>query len=369
MTERYANGRILPSRHSQGDKLLTYSFDGGVTDGGGRFVELSRLHEAPCAIGGAYNIRCKRQRGTVIFIGYLLNVWGHFLTDGLKKLWFLQTPEGCELIKQGASVAYVTLNNEQLSSQQAELYRLAGLDSSDWLQVTEATQFDCVIVPKNSFVTFPNETRTFDSRFAQTIASIKRNALKEVGTNLKPIERIYFTRTRLAGHKDTNEREVENFFRRLGYSIISPERLSVQQQIFLWANCTYAATTEGSIAHSAMFMQPTSHLVILRKACYVNGYQQAANLLSGVKVTSLSANHSTRISKEMPWAGPFFLCITPELLQWSGVKVNLVPVWLKPAYWMYCLRATYASLRERIYLAFITSRLGRKRLQKKMGIK
>ncbi|MDO4497670.1 MAG: hypothetical protein Q4B58_07590, partial [Bacteroidales bacterium] len=37
----------------------------------------------------------------VVYLGNMLNIWGHCITDNLKKLWFLKTPEYKELKSQG----------------------------------------------------------------------------------------------------------------------------------------------------------------------------------------------------------------------------------------------------------------------------
>lgn len=352
MIQRLKNASILPCRHSQGEKLKVYSFEGGVVASDGRFVESSMLHESPCDVGGAYLAATKQQHLTVIYIGFLLNVWGHSLTDGLKKLWFLRSSEGQKLLADGAKVAFVTMENMPVAAHQREIWRLAGLDSSDWLHITEPTCFDEVIVPENSFVAYPDETRLFDDRFLDIINTIKANALAE--TTMPAKEKIYFTRTQLKNHKDANEREIERLFIRLGYEIVAPERLSIVQQISLWAQSKHVATTEGSISHSSMFMTADSNLVILRKANYVNGYQQAANRVSGVLATYFNANHSSCTPSSMPWAGPFYLCVTDELERWSGLTVHRLPVLLHPSYWWYCLTA-YAR-RAKQWLVYLVYR-------------
>lgn len=351
MVDRLKNGCILPCRHSQGKKLDVYSFEGGVTDAEGRFVESSLLHERPCDVGGCYEAKMKIEPTTAIFVGYLLNEWGNCLVDGLKKLWFLHTVEGKKLLANGAIVAFITMNNQPLPSHQRELWRLAGFDSSKWILVKEPTRFDEVIVPENSLITYPDETRLFDERFIDVIQTIKNQAIKEANT--KALERIYFTRTNLKVKKDYNEQQIEKLFKRLGYEIVSPEKLSIVNQIFLWSTSKHIATTEGSISHSSMFMSSNSNIVILRKANYVNGYQQAADKLSGAKVTYINANHSTCTSKAMPWAGPFYLYITPELEQWSGIKVYQLPIFLKPSYWRYCILAYLRTIKLWFYCLII----------------
>lgn len=289
-------------------------------------------------MGGSYDTELRTEHTAVIYIGYLFDAWGHCLTDGLKKLWFLRTEEGKLMLDNGAKVAFITLYNNPLPTWQAELWRLAGFDCLEWLHVKYPTQFDEVVVPDNCFVAKPDETRLFDERFVEIVNDIKKHAAEKVGDSVKVARRIYLTRTKLKGHKDANEKEIEKLFRMLGYDIVSPEKISVARQIYMWSNCFDIATTEGSIAHSAMFMHKGSRIVILRKADYVNGYQQAANRLAGVRATYIMANHSSRTQKTMPWAGPFYLCVTPELRQWSGIDIRLWPVFLKPSYWLYCLR-------------------------------
>jgi len=350
----YKNGSILPCRHKKNVKLSVYSYDGGVVDGDGNFVTESMLHEQPCCVGGAYDAVLKTEHKTVIYIGYLLSEWGNCLTDGLKKLWFLRTDEGRKLIKQGAKVAFITMHNIPLPAHQAELWRLAGFDSSKWMHVTEPKRFDEVIVPENSFVAYPDEKRLFDDRFVGIIKCIRNKAIEEIGENISSIDKIYFTRTKLKHNKDTNEKQIERLFKRLGYTIISPEKLSIKEQIFLWTNATDVATTEGSIAHSSMFMQKNCNLVILKKADYVNGYQQATNRLSCVKAIYINANNSTRVSKQCPWAGPFYLYITPELEHWSGLSIHQLPILLKPSYWWYCIKSVkmFYKIKLSIYVLY-----------------
>jgi len=346
----------LPSRHSVGEKLAEYSFDGGVTTADGKFVESSMMHEAPCGVGGAYEATCAMQHVTVIYIGYLLCVWGHALTDSLKKLWFLNTDEGRRLLQGGARVAYVTLYNEALPDWQKELWRLAGFEYTKWMHVITPTRFDRIVVPDNSLVAHPDETRLYDERFSDIIYTIRCNAIKERQEAMNTWgDRVYLTRSRLKGGKDHNECEVEQLFRRLGYQIVAPEQLSVVEQINLWASCPVVATTVGSIAHAAMFMPTGSRLLLLSKADYVNGYQDMANRLSGASVTCVAAHHSTHTRKDMPWAGPFYLCVTPELAKTCGVSVRQMSVWMRPSYWCYCLRNMQwlSVAKQKIYIFYV----------------
>ena len=150
--------------------------------------------------------------------------------------------------------------------------------------------------------------------------------------------KTYLTRTSLHSNKDYNEKEIEQLFREKGFDIVAPEKLSVAEQIRLMASSRTVAATEGSVSHNALFMSPGSQLIVLQKADYVNGYQHAANAVADLEVTYIRAHHSVCASKQMPWAGPFYLTVTPELKAWSGGMARKLPLLCRPSYWNYRLK-------------------------------
>ena len=79
------NGTILPHKAIGG----TDGF-GGLVDAQGNFIKRSSLHNG---IGDAYTptAEVKNNFGTVVYLGMLVTAWGHCLTDGLKRLWFLKS--------------------------------------------------------------------------------------------------------------------------------------------------------------------------------------------------------------------------------------------------------------------------------------
>ena len=350
----YENGCILPClKRNQ----IEYDYSGGVTDAEHLFVESSALHEMPCKVGGPYPASCKKSDQSVIYIGFLLPEWGNVITDSLKKLWFLHTPEAKSMILKGAQIAYVTFENRPVPQYQLELWELGGYDCGKWLHVTTPTQFKSVTVPDNSLIALPDDTRFFHSFFADEINRIKANVdkhVREAGLPLPTPHDIYLTRTRLKHNKDYNEIQIERLFEQRGYQVIAPEKLSVTAQIWLMMNCNNMVATEGSISHNAIFMSPKSKLVILQKADYMNGYQHVINAMADLDVTYIPAHHSTRASKDMPWAGPFYLYVTPELSRWCGIcPPHSISPSLKPSYWKYRLKNIGFLLRIKLWLYLI----------------
>ena len=253
---RFRGGIVLPCARAS---LTEYRFNGGVVAADGTFVESSALHEQPCAVGGAYHAEPEKCGYGVIYIGFLLFMWGHQLTDSLKKLWFLHTPEGKAMLERGGKVEYVSMDIAPFPEREREIWRLAGYDCSGWLHITTPTKFAEVVVPGNSFVAKPDETRLYFPLFVAEITRIKESAKAEAirrGEDRLPApKRIYLTRTRLNDGKDFNERQVERLFERRGFTVVAPERLLVSRQIWLMMNCGTLAATEGCLPSTADFFR------------------------------------------------------------------------------------------------------------------
>ena len=85
------NATILPFKYINVNGKGT-SF-GGLIDGNGAFVKDTLIHEG---IGEVYtpNEEILNSPETVIFLGTAhsgINGWGHYLTDYVKRLWFLES--------------------------------------------------------------------------------------------------------------------------------------------------------------------------------------------------------------------------------------------------------------------------------------
>lgn len=347
--DHYKGACILPCYR---DNPLVYNYGGGVVTAEGNFVPGSGLHELPCVIGGAYQAEYTVVKKTVIYIGFLLYEWGNTITDSIKKLWYLRTDEGKRLLQEGAQVVYVTFENQSLREYQLELFRLAGFDATQWQQILQPTEFTEVIIPGNSLVTDSQDIRFYYPEFAEMVQSIKSAA--QLGNTVPNIEKVYLTRTHWSRKRDSNEMQIEQLFSNLGFQVIAPEQLSVSAQINLMAQAHVVAATEGSVAHNALFMTSGCELIVLQKADYVNNYQLLINVMAQLRVTYLPAHHSVCASKEMPWVGPFYLTVTPELKAWSGTEIRVPALWRQPSYWKYRLLNDpfLCRIKLRLYLVY-----------------
>lgn len=82
-------GTVLPHKHMYINGKWTWGF-GGIVDSKNNFVKDSFVKDT---VGEAYtpNEEVQQYPATVIYLGLFYNVWGHIITDNIRRLWFLKS--------------------------------------------------------------------------------------------------------------------------------------------------------------------------------------------------------------------------------------------------------------------------------------
>ncbi len=286
----------------------------------------------------------------VIYLGFLVNVFGHAFTDNLRKVWFLDTEECKKIIRNGGKIVYTTQNNEPLPGFIIEAFLLSGIEIEKAKLVDHLTQFDTVIIPQSSIIS-SKYGRLYNTEYEQLINKIKRSIPnQEYGDSIK---KLYFTRTQLKKSRDIGENSLERAFRRLGYTIVAPEHHSIITQIQMINHCSHFAATEGSISHLSLFCKPGTDVVLINKANYLNYHQVMINEFANLNVTYIESHHSSFANKVFPWWGPFYLYPTRFFIRYLGHGIY-VPYWFRYDYWLYFLRYNKISkIIKRIVILFL----------------
>ena len=325
------NGIILPWKDT-GDNMAT----GGVFHSDMQFIETSANEDAHLYEGAERETCISYRDEIVIYIGNFIPVWGHAITDNLKKLWFIKTVEGETLLESGAHLVYIMQFGKRMPQYMKELLAMADIDPNKIVieEITEPTRFKKVIVPDNS-IEIHNGLRYYHQSYVE-IVNIIANFVDTHYSRKMLIEKLYFTRTKLSSNRDKGEEEIEQVFVNLGYKVIAPEQYSLVDQIGMLRHCSFFATTEGSISHSAIFCKPHTKVIILRKADWVNTYQIMINKAAALDVTYIDVHHSLRNNAVQPWAGPFYLCVTKYLENYVGHKIPHKSLWIRKDWlWYY----------------------------------
>lgn len=347
----YDNAIVLESKGWIGCKLL-----GGVQDCNGNFIiNTSYCVSNTLTCNYEISINDIKKDKIAIFIGYLYPVWGHVISDALAKLWFLRTEECNHLLKQGAKIIYLTEFNKPLPSWNKEIIGLAGYNIDDWVHVTDSTLYDTVIVPDDSLFPFDNKL-FYTVEFMDTINSIKNNV--KIDSQLP--EKVYYTRSAIKDYREWGrEKDVEKLFKSKGFTVISPEKNSIQCQIAMMMHCKEFASTENSCSHNSLFCTPATKVYILRKADYINKYTSMIGYFAQLRTIYVDANASTRADAKYPMLGPFFIMVTKELKAALGSNEFTIPYYMNINYWggYIILRPIIQTIRQIKYTLCILFKL------------
>lgn len=255
---------------------------------------------------------------SVIYIGVLLSIFGHCITDNLKKVWFLHTEEGKKFIEQGAEIVYISYRGSPLREWVFDILDKAGVPLSRVHEVITPTRYHRVIIPDHAIksIEFKKyvDIRVFMPQYKDIIQYIKDTLSSDSYFGQK---RIYLSRTKVVNKKDFGERRVEALFYNQGYTIVHPQDHSFSDQVNIMAQCSEVVATEGSVSHLAMFCNHNTKLVVLKKIDWTNPYQECINKMVNLDVTILKAHHS--INKLKGWEGPFYISPTREVCNYLNL--------------------------------------------------
>lgn len=338
LTEQTSVVRFLDKEiHFQEYKEALVSLDSYGCFINGEFLQNTAFYENFNTVKNTPKENYKNVLSNCIYIGCFASTWGHWLTDTLKKIWFLKTYECKKKISQGWKIIFISLNdggnlfvNHKMSTNQKELLKLADIDVDSWLEVKENTIVHNLVIPDNSLIHTPNKGMYFTKEFKETIHNITISI-----PEIKGYEKVYFTRTSLNSTKDFGERQVERLFAKKGYKIIEPEKISVLEQISILKSCVFFAACESSTSHNSIFCKPGTNVIILRKADYVNEYTLVINQIADLNAIFIDAHHSVFANKKIPAFGPFFMYVTSFLKEWAGIKQKNIPYWLSITWFKY----------------------------------
>lgn len=319
----YDNAIILPHKIVDCGNTM----GGGIVTESGNHISVIDVGESPYYYEQE---EVNGDEGCVIYLGMFHTVWGHCITDDLKKIWFLSSPEYYKLQKnQNVRLAYTGFDGfgptGRFNDNFKELLKMIGVDFETLERIEEPTRFNRIYVPSDSLIY--NRTKEIEP-FNCSVARYWTNEFKKIfdrliaGTKrIEGYEKVYLSRRKWEG-RDYGEKDIENLFEKLGFRIICPEQYSFSQQLSIFVSCRCLASAESSVTHNSIFMQDGSELIIIRKGNYVNSYQSAINDMKKMKVTYFDSHLSVFNDTEYPYTGPFFLYVDDDLQRWAYTQTD-----------------------------------------------
>ena len=272
------NAVIFP-RRSAGQAAYANG-QGGVLDQAGAFVELSAN---PGRLGGTYPMEVTEAREeTVVFCGYLYQHWGHFLVESTARLWYF-------LKNDPAVDRYVFFLDENMprtvGGNFREFLELLGIwDKAEFIH--KPVRYRKVIIPEPAYLCMQYWSEAYISVFDTVAQNVVPNPVWE-----KP-DRIFFTRSHFA--KDSGYEfgmdSLDHFFRKNGFAVLAPEKMSLSQMIFTIRNAETVATISGTLPHNMLFGNSGQKLLILERLVINVDHQVCVDQMRSLNAVRIDAN-------------------------------------------------------------------------------
>lgn len=273
--EIYDNAVALPCK-----KDNSLFGKGGLIDCEGRLIEESVI---PGIYSGVYNYdKLEEKRETVVFCGYFINHWGHFLVEAVSRLWYFIQEDNTQIDKY----VFVVGENEHriLKGNYKKFFSLLGILEKIEI-INKPTRFSKVILPQRSCKRpyyYADEYKLiFDF-------VVERN---KVDSNWKRYDKIFLTRSQLKKAKETDigSDMLDSYFKNNGYKIIAPEELDLSEMIFYLRNAKIVAAVAGTLPLNLMFSIDNQKVIMMERVVINNEYTTLATIARNLDVTYIDS--------------------------------------------------------------------------------
>lgn len=292
------NGILLPQK----DGILSWGI-GGCLDKQGNLVEESTVFKA---FGGAYsyddtNIVCIDE--PIIYIPIIPKHWGHFLIDAVCRLW----PFIDEKYKN-YTIYYDSwgFENNELTGNYKKFLEYMGIYER-MKPVDKAIKVKKILIPSATMSFSESYHLKYKDIFSYVTDKIMHS---DSVSSLKKKENVYFTRSQLPTSKlkEIGEKDIETILYKNGYEILSPEKLSLEEQVFYFYNAKNVASMSGTIMHNIGFAGSDTKLWIMNRTCMPNHPQLMLNKLFDNDVINVDVYAQETLKHPRDYGtGPFWI--------------------------------------------------------------
>ena len=341
--------------------VLPYNLEdkGGVCDRDLNFIPQSANRESWYKAGGMYDkaseIEYSVDSRKVLFIGYFVKHWGHFLMDCLGRSWALLDEKYKE-----HKIVYLTKSGQALNGNYKRFFELLGV-ADRMIDVRQPTMFSEVVIAENLASERHHEQLFFDSF---------RYAGGHFNSSLDVPSKVYFSRQHfsVAKSKELGEAVIQKQFERNGFTVMYPEELPLDDQIAVFSKAETVACVNGTIPlTAAMFVQRKKPLIVLNKTSLRHG-----NLINVCRETGMEPiylNVYKEPIKGHPKTlgnGPFWMVFNENARKYfdeHGLTYKLPPLYGLQLLWegvLYVLMYTKVKTREAIIKRMKQGEAGRR---------
>jgi Glycosyltransferase 61 len=297
------DGIVLPHKPGNGWGL------GGVVDGHGGIVPESIYDNGWTRFGGDYAFNetaANYVDEEVVWFGVFFRHWGHFLMDFVGRAWFMSSEK-----YSNQKVVYVS-GSSTIDGNYLRFLELLGVNAVDILKIERPTKFRRVIIPEPSYIEGRFYTKEYKGMFDKIVSSYVQS------DKFSSLKKVYFSRAEFSKgffSKDIGQETIDKLFRMNGWTIVFPEKLTLDEQITIWNTANDIACMNGTIPLNVAFSRKAkTEMIVLNKAARLHANLLRYQRIFDRDVVYVDVYNSalTGFSRSLG-GGPFCCTISPSL--------------------------------------------------------
>jgi hypothetical protein len=236
----------------------------------------------------------------VVFLGVLSGHYGHFILEGLSRLWYFLNPENVHL-----KAVYVS---EVSNNKFINFFSLFGLKDDNIIEVTEPTRFRNVVVPEQS-IRLHDFYHIF---YKETIERIKESV--ESGLSKK----VFFSKKLTKSGRSIGDLVIEKVFKKNGYEVFYPEKMNLYETVSVLKGCDDFVAISGTTIHNAIFLNDQKSTICLNRSEHFHPIQIMIDRMKDLNATYIDV---FIISTDAAFGNkPCFVAITKHLKRYFIAK-------------------------------------------------
>lgn len=307
---------------------------GGILDSKNIFIEESGSRKGYLKYGKPYDYDHSKTEFVdeeVIWFGYYYSHWGHFLIELIGRMWYLLD------YYRNQKIIYISQDGDIFTGVFLEFMGYLGVPKENIIKIEKPKRFSKMIIPEYAATEYH-----YSDKYIQMIDKVISQSDYE-NCNFSFGENIYLSRRKVKDSKikDFGESAVERAFVENGFVPVSPEKLSLREQIGLWNKTKNIVCINGTLPLNIIFNREKLNIIVLNKTHILHEALVSIHGVfnkSDIIYVDIFYEKFKTLTKNIG-VGPFFLHLSPKLR--SFLKDNQYKNWESPAYESIKMKAYY----------------------------
>ena len=231
------------------------------------------------------------RKGRFLYAGHLFDHYGHFITEGLGRLYLVNRPTNFKKILFHPFIFGNVSPRNPLKEFQRIIFSSLGIPERKVEVISTAMRFEEIWIPEQAWPI----NKCPHPVMRRLYAKIRRNLRNkyEKFSELSNCDKIFIARR--GNLRSSRNEVVEKLFRDCGFEVLEPQNLKFSEQVKYYANAKVIAGFCGSGLHNIIFCPPNAVLIEIgdeRNKSKGLIMQNAANLVGGNRAVFVDHSES-----------------------------------------------------------------------------